>query len=144
MPETSAAYLDDDIETDAYSNDDTIPNIDEDTQVPDVTENANDTGNDTTVTAQIPADTVNHIDAGNDPVEYSTDSPNMTAKSVESFSKNVVLKIQTLKDIEIDIWSNTVGHYYKFNVAQNPSNLEDAPAVLTNDESEEPAVSMRG
>ena len=144
LPETPAAYLDDEVKTDAYSDDETIPNIDEDTQIPDITGNANDTGNDTTDNAQIPANNGNHIDAGNDTVENSTDSPNMTAKLVESFSKSVVLKIQPLKDIEIDIWSNTVRHYYKFNVAQDPPNLENASALLTNDESEEYAVSLRG
>ena len=55
----------------------------------------------------------------------------MTVKEAESVSKSVVLKIQPLKDIEIDIWSNMVGHYYKFNVAQDPPNLKNASALLT-------------
>ena len=85
-PKTPVAYLDDEVKTDAYSDDEPITNTDDDTQIPDVNAKVIDTGNDT--------------------VETSTDlmlSPETTKKMAEPNSKSVVLKIQPLNDIEIDI-----------------------------------------
>ena len=96
-PKIPVTYLDDEVKTDAYSDDETIPNKDND--------------------AQIPVVNVKDTDTGNDSVEITTDPLNSSEKTIkptEADSKSVVLKIQPLNDIEIDIWSNMVGHYYKF------------------------------
>ena len=94
LPKIPVAYLDNEVKTDAYSDNETIPDKDND--------------------AQIPVVNVKDTDTGNDTVETSTDPLHSLDKSIkpaEADSKSVVLKIQPLNDIEIDIWSNTVGHY---------------------------------
>ena len=49
----------------------------------------------------------------------------MTKQPAELKSKSAVLKLQPLKDIEVDIWSNTVGDYYQFLPDQTPSNVNN-------------------
>ena len=118
-PKTPVANLDDEVKTDAYSDDETIPNTDDDTQIPDVNANVIDTGNDT--------------------VETSTDlmlSPEMTAKMAEPNIKSVVLKIQPLNDIEIDIWRNTVGCYYQFKADATPSNEKSTSVPQISEEND--------
>ena len=126
-PKTPVAYLDDEVKTDAYSDDETIPNTDDDTQIPDVN-------------AKI-------IDTGNNTVETSTDlmlSPETTKKMAEPNSKSVVLKIQPLNDIEINIWRNTVGCYYQFKADPAPSNVKNTSVPPTSKENYEQPISLRG
>ena len=106
VPKTHVANLDEDVKTDSYSDSDveTIQNSDKNSQTPVINAEDNDTGNDT--------------------VKQETDlvlSPEKTDKTTEPISKGVVLKIQPLKDIEIDIWSNKVGCYYCFKAEPIPS-----------------------
>ena len=126
-PKTPVAYLDDEIKMDAYSDDETIPNTDDDTQIPDINAKVIDTGNDT--------------------VETSTDlmlSPETTEKMAEPNSKSVVLKIQPLNDIEINIWRNTVGCYYQFKVDPTPSNEKNTSVPPISKENGERLISLRG
>ena len=126
-PKTPVANLDDEVKTDAYSDDETIPNTDDDTQIPDVNAKVIDTGNDT--------------------VETSTNlmlSPKTTEKMAEPNSKSVVLKIQPLNDIEIDIGRNTVGCYYQFKVDPTPSNEKNTSVPQLNEENDERPISLRG
>ena len=124
-PKTPVAYLDDEVKTDAYSDDDTIPNIDDDTQ--------------------IPAANVKVIDTGNDAVETSTDlTPETTKKSAELKSKSAVLKIQTLNYIEIGIWRNTVGCYYQFSADPTPSNVNNTSVPPIIEKNDEQPISLRG
>ena len=124
-PKTPVAYLDYEVKTDAYSDDDTIPNIDDDTQ--------------------IPAANAKVIDTGNDAVETSTDltlTPEMTKKMAKS--KSAVLKIQPLNDIEIDIWRNTVGCYYQFSVDPTTLNVKNTSVPPISEENDEQPISLRG
>ena len=102
-PKTPVANLDDEVKTDAYSDDETIANTDDDTQIPDIN-------------AKV-------IDTGNDAVETSTNlmlSLEMTEKTAEPDSKSVVLKKQPLNDIKIDIWRNTVDVIINLKQTQHP------------------------
>ena len=126
-PKTPVANLDDEVKTDAYSDDETIPNTDDDTQIPDVN-------------AKV-------IDTGNNIVETSTDlmlSPEMTEKMAEPNSKSVVLKIQPLNNIKIDIWRNIVGCYYQFKVDTTPSNEKNTSVPQISKENDEWLISLRG
>ena len=119
-PKTPVTYSDDEVKTDVYSDDDTIPDIDNVTQIP-------------VANAQV-------VDTGNDAVEFSTDlkqTSEMTKQPAEPKSKSAVLKIQPLKDIEVDIWSNKVGDYYQFLPNQTPlngNNTSVPPVIEENDE----------
>ena len=128
LPKTPVANLDDDeTKTDAYSDTETIPNTDNDTQIPDVNDKIIVTGNDT--------------------VETPTDhmlSPNMTEKTVELNDKRAVIKIQPLNDIEINIWRNKVGSYYQFKADQTPPNETYTPTLQTGEENDEWSKSLRG
>ena len=124
MPVT---YLDDEVKTDAYSDDETIPNKDNDAQIPVVNVKDTDTGN-------------NSVEISTDP-SYSSDN---TIKPTEADSKSVVLKIQPLNDIEIDIWSNMVRHYYKFKVVSTPPNSKNSPVLPAVNDSDEQSLSLRG
>ena len=127
-PKTPVANLDDnEVKTDAYSDDETIPNRDNDTQIPDVNDKFIDTGNDT---VEIPTDLVL--------------SPNMTEKTVEPNDKSAVIKIQPLNDIEIDIWRNKVGGYYQFKADQTPLNEINKPTLQISEENDERSMSLRG
>ena len=127
-PKTPVANLDDDeVKTDAYSDDETIPNIDDDTQIPDVNDTFIDTGNDT---VKIPTDLVF--------------SPNMTEKTAKPNGKSAVIKIQPLNDIEIDIWRNKVGSYYQFKVDQTHLNEKNTPMLQISEENDEQPTSLRG
>ena len=55
-----------------------------------------------------------------------------------------MLKIQPLNDIEIDIWSNTVGHYYKFKVVSTPPISKNSPVLPAVNENDEQSLSLRG
>ena len=126
-PKIPVTYLDDEVKTDAYSDDETIPNKDND--------------------AQIPVVNVKDTDTSNDSVEISTDPSNSSEKTIkpaEADSKSVVLKIQPLNDIEIDIWSNMVGHYYKFKAVSTPLNSKNSPVLPAINESDEQSLSLRG
>ena len=118
---------DDEVKTDAYSNDETIPNTDDDTQIPDVNDKVIDTGNDT---VEIPTDLVL--------------SPNMTEKTAKPNDKSAVIKIQPLNDIEIDIWRNKVGSYYQFKADQMPLNEKNTPMLQISEENDEWPMSLRG
>ena len=87
----------DDEKTDAYSEEEPMKDIN--------------------IEPQIPVTDGNFIEAGNDTVEISTD-PLATHKNTDakrkSIRKSVGLKLQPLRDIDIDIWSNKVGTYHKF------------------------------
>ena len=114
-PQTPVTYLDDEVKTDTYSDNDTISDIDDVTQIPVANEQV--------------------VDTGNDAVESSTDLNHTLEKTKqlgELKSKSAVLKIQPLKDIEVDIWSNTVGDYYQFLLDPTPSNVNSAsvPPVI--------------
>ena len=127
-PKTPVANLDDDeVKTDAYSDNETIPNTDNDTQIPDVNDKVIDTGNDT---VRIPTDLVL--------------SPNMTEKMVEPNDKSAVIKIQPLNDIEINIWRNKVGSYYQFKADQTPLNEINTPTLQISEENDERPTSLRG
>ena len=127
-PKTPVANLDDnEVKTDAYSADETIPNTDDDTQIPDVNDKVIDTGNDT---VEIPTDLVL--------------SPNMTEKMAEPNDKSAVIKIQPLNDIEIDIWRNKVGSYYQFKADQTPLNEKNTPTLQISKENDERPTSLRG
>ena len=112
---------------DAYSDAETIPNTDDDTQIPDVNDKVIDTGNDT---VEIPTDLVL--------------SPNMTEKTAEPNDKSAVIKIQPLNDIEIDIWRNKVGSYYQFKADQTPPNEMNTPTLQISEENDEQPTSLRG
>ena len=80
-------------QTGAYSDDGTIP--------------------DTNVEPQSPVVNDKIIHTGKDTVENSTDTshiPEMTGTQTEANRKMLVLNLQPLSDIDIDIWSNKVGH----------------------------------
>ena len=127
-PKTPVANLDDDeAKTDAYSDTETIPNTDNDTQIPDVSDKVIVTGNDT---VEIPTDLVLSL--------------NMTEKTVELNDKSAVIKIQPLNDIEIDIWRNKVGSYYQFKADQIPLNEMNTPMLQTGEENDERPTSLRG
>ena len=127
-PKTPVANLDDDdAKTDAYSDAETIPNTDNDTQIPDVNDKVIVTGNDT---VEIPTDLVF--------------SPNMTEKTVKLNDKSAVIKIQPLNDIEIDIWRNKVGSYYQFKADQTAPNEMNTPTLQTGQENDELPTSLRG
>ena len=126
-PKTPVTYLDDEVKTDAYSDDDTIPDIDNVTQIP-------------VANAQV-------IDTGNDAVKSSTDLKHiseMTKQPAELKSKSAVLKIHPLKDIEVDIWSNTVGDYYQFLPDPTPSNVNNTSVPPVIEENNEQPISLRG
>ena len=126
-PKTPVTYLDDEVKTDAYSDDDTIPDIDDVTQIP-------------VANAQV-------IDTGNDAVESSTDfnhTLEMTKQPAKLKSKSAVLKIQPLKDIKIDIWSITVGDYYQFLLDPTLSNVNNTSVPPVIKENDEQPISLRG
>ena len=56
----------------------------------------------------------------------------------------MVLKIQPLNDIEIDIWSNTVRHYYKFKAVSTPLISKNLPVLRAVNENDEQSLSLRG
>ena len=55
-----------------------------------------------------------------------------------------MLKIQPLKDIEVDIWSNTVGNYYQFLPDPTPLNVNNASVPPIIKENNEQPISLRG
>ena len=119
----------DEEQTDAYSDNETIP--------------------DKNVEPQIPVINDKIIETGNDTVEKSTDTshtPEMTVGSSEVDKKGVVLKLQRLSDIDIDIWSNKVGHYYQFKMDLPTPNTENnaTPAGPTLGEIDQQLLSLRG
>ena len=126
-PKTPVAYLDDESKTDAYNDNEIIPDTVNVTQIPVINAKATDTGNDT--------------------VETSTNlmlSPEKTETIVEPTSKKVVLKLQPLNDIEIDIWRNKVGCYYQFIADPTPSNEKSASVLQTSEENDDRPISLRG
>ena len=126
-PKTPVTYLDDDVKTDTYSDDDTIPDIDNVTQIP-------------VANAQV-------VDTGNDAVESSTDLKHtleMTKQLAKLKSKSAVLKIHRLKDIKVDIWNNTVGYYYQFLPDPTPSNGNKISVPPVIEENNEHLISLRG
>ena len=126
-PKTPVSYLDDAAKTDVYSDDNTIPDIDNVTQIP-------------VANAQV-------IDTGNDAVESSIDLKHiseMTKRPAELKSKSAVLRIQPLKDIKVDIWSNTVGDYYQFLPDPTPSNVINTSVTPVNEENDDQPISLRG
>ena len=126
-PKTPVSLLDDEVKTDAYSDDETILDKDND--------------------AQIPVVNIKDMDTGNNSVEIPTDPSYFSEKTIkptEADSKSVVLKIQPLNDIEIDIWSNMVRHYYKFKVVSTPPNSKNSPVLPAVNESDEQSLSLRG
>ena len=126
-PKTPVTYLDDEVKTDAYSDDDTIPDIDDVTQIP-------------VANAQV-------VDTGNNTVESSTDlnhTLELTKQPAELKSKSAVLKIQLLKDIEVDIWSNTVGDYYQFLLDSTPLNVNNTSVPPVIEENDEQPISLTG
>ena len=62
----------------------------------------------------------------------------------EPNSKNVVLKIQPLNDIEIDIWRNIVRCYYQFKVDPTPLNVKNTSVPPISKENDEQPMSLRG
>ena len=127
-PKTPVAYLDKDVKTDPYSDSDveTIPNTDKNSQIPVVNVEDNDTGNNI--------------------VKQETDfvlSPEKTDKTIEPISNGVVLKIQPLKDIEIDIWSNKVGCYYHFKAEPTPFKEIGKLQLKTSEETDDRPISLR-
>ena len=126
-PKTPVTYLDDEVKTDAYSDDDTIPDMDDVTQIP-------------VANAQV-------VDTGNNAVESSTDLNHTSEKTkqlAELKSKSAVLKIQPLKDIESYIWSNTVGDYYQFLPDPTPSNVNNTSVPPVIKENDQQPISLRG
>ena len=70
----------------------------------------------------------------------------MTKTPPEVDKKGVVLKLQPLSDIDIDIWSNNVGHYYRFK-GDLTKNLTDDKVTLvgaSTDSSNQQLSSRRG
>ena len=119
----------DEEQTDAYSDNETIPDKDVEPQTPVINDKIIETGNDT--------------------VEKSTDTshtPEMTEGPSEVDKKGVVLKLQPLSDIDIDIWSNKVGHYYQFKMDLPTPNTENngTPAGPTLGEIDQQPLSLRG
>ena len=146
-PKTPVTYLDDEVKTDAYSDDETIPMKDNDTQIPVVNVKDTDTGEDTDNDAQIPIVNVKDTDTGNNTVEISTEPSNSLdkiTKPTEADNKSIVLKIQPLNNIEIDIWSNMVGDYYKFKAVSTPLNSKKSPVLPAINESDGQSLSHRG
>ena len=145
-PKIPVAYLDDDVKTVAYSEEETLLDIDNEAQIP------VDTGNDTVESSTEPSNSMDNdaqirVDTGNDTVEITTNpsySPDKTIKPAEVDLKHVVLKIQPLNDIEIDIWSNTVGHYYKFKAVAAPPKLRNSPTLPVDSDRVEKPISRRG
>ena len=119
----------DEEQTDAYSDNETIP--------------------DTNVEPQIPVINDEIIETGNDTVDNSTDISHileMTDGSTEVGKKGVVLKLQPLSDIDIDIWSNKVGFYYQFKADLINPNTENkaTPAGPTHCVTNQQPSSLRG
>ena len=81
LPKTPVTYLDDEVKTDAYSDDETIPMKDNDAQILVVNVKDTDTGKDTDNDAQIPAVNVKDTDTGNETVEISTEPLNSSNKT---------------------------------------------------------------
>ena len=84
-------------QTDAYSDDGTPADTDNNPQTP--------AGNDES------------IETGNDITEESSDSPvNLKTKETQTVGtkQSIVLKLQPLSDLDIDIWSNKVVQYHIF------------------------------
>ena len=105
----------------------TVPNSDNDSQIPDVNVEDRDTGNDT--------------------VEQLTDHvyfPEKTDKVAEPICRGVVLKIQPLNDIEIDIWSNKVGCYYHFKAKSTTSKENGTSLPKNSEEINGRPISLRG
>ena len=89
----------DDQQTDAYSDEETIQDINIESQILVVNDEIIKTSNDTVVP---PTDSTNNLD--------KTDTQNEVTR------RSVTLKLQPLSDIDIDIWSNNVGTYLTFKV----------------------------
>ena len=87
----------DDQQTDAYSDEETIQDINSEFQIPVVNDEIIKTGNDTVV-----------------PPTDSTTYPDKTDTHNEATRRSVMLKLQPLSDIDIDIWSTKVGTYHTF------------------------------
>ena len=95
-------------QTDAYSDNETIPDKDIEPQIPVINDKIIETGNNT--------------------VEKSTDTSHtleMTEGPSDVGKKGVALKLQPMSDIDINIWSNKVGHYYKFKMGLPTPNTKN-------------------
>ena len=98
-------------QTDAYSDDRTLANTNNDSQTP--------------------ADNDETIEAGNDTIEdllVSLENLKMREMQTEATKQDVVLKLQPLSDLDTDIWSNKVVQYYIFKAdtsAEPPKNEEN-------------------
>ena len=70
----------------------------------------------------------------------------MTEDPSDVGKKGVVLKLQPLSDIDIDIWSNKVGHYYKFKMGLPTPNTKNnaTPTGPTLGEIDQQPLSLRG
>ena len=105
MPVSSDADME---QTDAYSDNTTPAN--------------------TTTNSQIPTDNDVTIKASNDTTEdplSSLEDPKMKETQTQVTKQSIVLKLQTLSDLGINIWSNKVAQYHIFKVntsAETPKN----------------------
>ena len=159
-PKIPVTYSDDEVKTDTYSDDENIPDINNVTQIPVANAQVIDTGNDAIESSthlkhipdinnvtHIPVANAQVIDTGNDAIGSSTDpkhTSEMTKQLAEPKSKSAVLKLQPLKDIKVDIWSNTVREYYQFLPDPTPSNVNNTSVAPVIEENNEQPISLRG